>query len=159
MRPTILIGRNNLSGNNPIEIGNLKMLHGLDFSHNNFSGSIPDQVSELTNLEILDLSANRLFGQIPSSLSSLHFLSHFSVANNNLHGPILSGLSFKALMPLHMRVTLDFVARHFHMSVPILLETTNTFMMTTMGIEFHDFTLLWFLASLHVFGEFVVHWL
>jgi Leucine-rich repeat (LRR) protein len=96
MRPTILIGRNNLSGNNPIEIGNLKMLHGLDLSHNNFSGSIPDQVTELTNLEILDLSANRLFGQIPSSLSSLHFLSQFSVANNNLHGPIPTGTQLQS---------------------------------------------------------------
>ncbi|XP_062173138.1 receptor-like protein 2 [Alnus glutinosa] len=100
MRSSILVGRNNLSGNIPIEIGHLKMLHALDLSHNNFSGSIPDQVSELTNLEALDLSANWLFGQIPLSLSRLSFLSKFNVANNNLHGPIPLGTqlqSFNAL--------------------------------------------------------------
>jgi Leucine-rich repeat (LRR) protein len=96
MRLAILVGKNNLSGNIPIEIGHLKMLHCLNLSHNNFSGSIPDQVSELTNLERLDLSTNRLSDEIPESLSSLHFLHHFSVANNNLHGPIPSGTQFQS---------------------------------------------------------------
>jgi Leucine-rich repeat (LRR) protein len=96
MRPAIIVGGNILSGNIPIEIGHLKMLHDLDLSHNNFSGSIPDQVSELTNLEELDLSANWLSGQIPLSLSSLHFLSKFNVANNNLHGPIPSGTQLQS---------------------------------------------------------------
>jgi hypothetical protein len=96
MRPAILVGRNNLTSNIPIEIGHLKMLHGLDLSHNNFSSNIPDQVSKLTNMEILYLSTNRVCGQIPSSLSSLHFLSQFSVANNNLHGPIPTGTQLQS---------------------------------------------------------------
>jgi Leucine-rich repeat (LRR) protein len=91
IEPGIFVANNNLSGNIPIEIGRLKMLHSLNLSHNNFSGNIPAQLSELTNLEELDLSANRLSGEIPASLSSLHFLSRFSVANNNLHGEIPSG--------------------------------------------------------------------
>jgi hypothetical protein len=66
-------------------------------------------------------------------------------------------LNSKALMPLHMRVTLDFVAPLFHMIAPILLATRETFMIRTMGLESLGFQLLWFLASLQVSGEFVVH--
>jgi Leucine-rich repeat (LRR) protein len=96
LRPAILVGNNNLSGNIPFEIGHLKQLHSLNLSYNNFLDSIPNQISELTNLEGLDLSANRLSGKIPTSLSSLHFLSRFSVANNNLQGPIPSGTQLQS---------------------------------------------------------------
>ncbi|XP_059430143.1 receptor-like protein 2 [Corylus avellana] len=96
LRPAIIVANNNLSGNIPIEIGCLKLLSVLNFSHNIFSGSIPNQISELTNLEVLDLSANQLSGEIPASLSSLHFLNAFSVANNNLHGPIPSGTQLQS---------------------------------------------------------------
>jgi hypothetical protein len=44
-------------------------------------------------------------------------------------------LNFRPLMPLHMRETLDFVAPHFHMGVPILLATIRT----AIGLESHGF--------------------
>ncbi|XP_057770259.1 tyrosine-sulfated glycopeptide receptor 1-like [Salvia miltiorrhiza] len=93
--PTALyLDYNNISGNIPLEIGQLKFIIALDLSYNNFSGIIPDTISSLTNLEKLDLSGNLLSGKIPPSLQNLHFLSFFSVAHNDLEGPIPTGGQF-----------------------------------------------------------------
>ncbi|KAL0390402.1 UNVERIFIED_CONTAM: Tyrosine-sulfated glycopeptide receptor 1 [Sesamum calycinum] len=90
----LVVGRNNLSGNIPGEIGQLKLVQYLDLSNNNFIGSIPDKLSHLVDLMRLDLSGNHLSGEIPPSLRGLHFLSSFRVADNDLEGEIPSGGQF-----------------------------------------------------------------
>ena len=77
---------NNLTGEIPLELGQLQEIHALNLSHNQLTGSIPKSFSGLTNVESLDLSHNRLSGEIPPQLIELTFLEVFSVAYNNLSG-------------------------------------------------------------------------
>ncbi|KAA8535233.1 hypothetical protein F0562_030236 [Nyssa sinensis] len=77
---------NQLTGEIPIEIGNLNEIRALNLSHNHLIGSIPSTFSNLRNVESLDLSYNNLNGSIPSQLAVLNSLTVFSVAYNNLSG-------------------------------------------------------------------------
>ncbi|XP_070675834.1 receptor-like protein 2 [Malus domestica] len=94
--PFLDLSFNNITGNIPIEIGQLQVLQGLYLNDNNFSGIIPEKMSNLKNLEGLDLSKNRLSGKIPSSLVSLNFLKNFGVSYNNLEGPIPTSTQFQS---------------------------------------------------------------
>ncbi|KAF2317521.1 hypothetical protein GH714_023836 [Hevea brasiliensis] len=76
---------NNLTGEIPVEIGNLDKIQLLNLSHNKLTGLIPQSFSNLTQIESLDLSYNNLNGKIPQ-LTQLYFLAVFSVAHNNLSG-------------------------------------------------------------------------
>ncbi|XP_057987781.1 cuscuta receptor 1-like, partial [Hevea brasiliensis] len=76
---------NNLTGEIPVEIGNLDKIQLLNLSHNKLTGLIPQSFSNLTQIESLDLSYNNLNGKIPQ-LTQLNFLAVFSVAHNNLSG-------------------------------------------------------------------------
>ncbi|XP_057989006.1 cuscuta receptor 1-like [Hevea brasiliensis] len=76
---------NNLTGEIPVEIGNLDKIQLLNLSHNKLTGLIPQSFSNLKQIESLDLSYNNLNGKIPQ-LTQLYFLAVFSVAHNNLSG-------------------------------------------------------------------------
>ncbi|RWR75578.1 receptor like protein 3-like protein [Cinnamomum micranthum f. kanehirae] len=77
---------NRLTGEIPLEMGQLNGLHSLNLSHNQFTGPIPITLKNLSLIESLDLSYNRLNGTIPSELTELTYVEIFSVAHNNLSG-------------------------------------------------------------------------
>ncbi|XP_012473509.1 receptor-like protein 15 isoform X3 [Gossypium raimondii] len=81
---------NRLTGEIPIEIGNLSEIRSLNLSHNNLTGHIPSTFSKLKQIESLDLSHNNLIGRIPSQLTELYTLAVFNVSHNNLSGSIPS---------------------------------------------------------------------
>ncbi|XP_031490915.1 probable LRR receptor-like serine/threonine-protein kinase At1g74360 [Nymphaea colorata] len=80
----INLGYNNLSGSLPPEIGRIP-LKVLNLTYNSISGRIPDELGDLTCLEILDLSFNNFSGEFPSAaLSRLHQLNKLNVSFNKL---------------------------------------------------------------------------
>ncbi|KAM0861831.1 hypothetical protein ACQ4PT_045619 [Festuca glaucescens] len=83
------LSANMLSGEIPLEIGNLSHIKSLNLSNNFFTGSIPATFANLSQIESLDLSENRLNGSIPWQLTRLSSLEVFSVAYNNLSGCLL----------------------------------------------------------------------
>ncbi|GKV36239.1 hypothetical protein SLEP1_g44388 [Rubroshorea leprosula] len=79
---------NNLSGEIPTEMTNLKDLPSLNLSYNFLTGRIPANMGNMRMLESLDLSVNELSGPIPESMSSLTFLSYLNMSDNQLSGKI-----------------------------------------------------------------------
>ncbi|CAA3010378.1 probable LRR receptor-like serine/threonine-protein kinase At1g74360 [Olea europaea var. sylvestris] len=78
---------NQLYGKFPPKIGRLPLIV-LNVSQNNFSGEIPWQIGNLKCLQNLDLSYNNFSGSFPISLNNLNDLSKFNVSYN----PYVSGV-------------------------------------------------------------------
>ncbi|GLJ09762.1 hypothetical protein SUGI_0115430 [Cryptomeria japonica] len=72
----LYLGWNNLQGNIPIEIGQVKNLGLLALLYNNLSGNIPDSLAHLQQIRGLYLGVNELTGTIPSSLGWNCLISH-----------------------------------------------------------------------------------
>ena len=67
----LILGRNQLNGSIPLELGNLAKLAVLDLAGNQLSGSIPPELGNLENLQGLFLFDNQLSGSIPHELCGL----------------------------------------------------------------------------------------
>jgi len=83
---------NNLEGEIPTSIQNLKELKVLELSFNKISGNLPSSLGSLTKLEVLALNGNFLMGRIPSSLGNLKNLKQLHLSSNNLSGELPSSL-------------------------------------------------------------------
>lgn len=109
----ISLSNNNLSGNIPDEIGNLKQLTSLSMSWNNLTGelplslfslskleyitligtnglcgTLPENLGNLVNLQSLTLSINKFEGEIPHSIGNLEKLHSLYLENNNFSGEL-----------------------------------------------------------------------
>ncbi|CAA2963266.1 probable LRR receptor-like serine threonine-kinase At1g74360 [Olea europaea subsp. europaea] len=81
------LGINQFYGKFPTEIGRMPLVV-LNISQNKFSGEIPWQIGNLKCLMNLDLSYNNFSGSFPTSLNNLNDLSKFNVSYN----PYISGV-------------------------------------------------------------------
>ncbi len=79
---------NQLTGNIPIELGNLTELTFLNLVSNQLTGNIPTELGGLTRLTDLYLSFNQLDGPIPALIGNLTELTFLSLAGNQLTGNI-----------------------------------------------------------------------
>ena len=84
---------NNLEGNLPSSIGDLKNLRSFELSFNKISGSIPSEIGLLSKLEILALNGNNIEGSIPSTVGSLSALKELHLSSNKIGGTIPTTLS------------------------------------------------------------------
>lgn len=116
---------NQLVGVIPSEIGDLAELTSLYMGRNSFSGSIPTELWSLLNLESLNLSNGTgiggLDGTIPSEISQLSQLSRLDLRNNDLTGEILVELSTTLSL-----VEIDLAGNEFNGTIPpTLVGLTN----------------------------------
>ena len=88
----LILRDNQLSGEIPPELGNLANLEVLSLVRNRLSGPIPAEFGDLAGLKELSIWGNELSGDIPSTLAKLTKLTHFSVGYNGLTGEIPSWL-------------------------------------------------------------------
>ncbi|GAA0173683.1 hypothetical protein LIER_27249 [Lithospermum erythrorhizon] len=83
---------NNLTGNVPLTIGNLKNVEQIELYQNSLSGELPDTFSGLRKLRMLDACQNTA-GKIPESLAALH-LESLNLNDNFLEGEIPGILAY-----------------------------------------------------------------
>ncbi|XP_028751892.1 receptor like protein 21-like [Neltuma alba] len=71
------------------EIGEMKDLEYLDFSHSSLQGNIPQSMSSLSFLGVLNLSYNKFMGQFPLGTQLQNFDALSYIGNPKLCGPPL----------------------------------------------------------------------
>ncbi|KAG9307468.1 hypothetical protein G9A89_017298 [Geosiphon pyriformis] len=102
---SLSLANNNISGPIPDGIGSSgfnETMKTLDLSGNSFSGNIPNSINQLSNLRILLLQKNRLSGNIPTSMSRLGSLTELNFNNNQLTGNIDMLGSIKSLKKINL---------------------------------------------------------
>ncbi|XVE52521.1 hypothetical protein DITRI_Ditri02bG0128800 [Diplodiscus trichospermus] len=79
---------NNLTGEIPSPLGDMKNLIKLHLQLNNLIGSIPSSLGNLSSLSVLSLGQNNLKGIIPAALGRLSNLRYLFMGENKLSGSI-----------------------------------------------------------------------
>ena len=82
------LGRNDLTGAIPSQLGNLSDLETLWLGDNQLTGAIPAELGSLSNLDYLGLEGNALTDTIPTELGSLSSLTWLALNGNQLTGAL-----------------------------------------------------------------------
>uniref|UniRef100_A0ACD5UPG5 Uncharacterized protein n=1 Tax=Avena sativa TaxID=4498 RepID=A0ACD5UPG5_AVESA len=86
---TLDLGKNELSGEIPDSIGELKRLQELNLDHNNMYGELPSALSNCTNLVTVDLHANKFSGELAKvNFVNLSNLKKLDLLSNDFTGTI-----------------------------------------------------------------------
>jgi len=72
----------NLSGQIPAAIGDLKEIVSINLSENEITGYIPEEIGQLVNLEILSIGTNKMYDPIPTSIENLTKLEKLYIHQN-----------------------------------------------------------------------------
>lgn len=83
---------NNLTGQIPVEIGNLADLQTIDFRYNKLTDTLPASIGNLTSLKSIGLDENMLTGSIPATVGNITTLEVLTITNNAISGSIPASL-------------------------------------------------------------------
>lgn len=111
------LSNNNLKGNLPLTIGNLKNLKYLDLSDNELTGRMPRELRKFDYLAYLDLSGNKFEGTLPVTLNRLQSLAYLDLGQNGFEGNLPNSLV--ELRNLNSLVLAD---NHFSGEMPMGME-------------------------------------
>ena len=99
------LGGNLLTGTLPPELGELSKLEYVELGGNLLTGALPPELGKLTELEDLELDGNLLTGTLPPELGKLVNMTHFSIEGNYLTGTIPPEIG--SLASLEIMVLID----------------------------------------------------
>lgn len=77
------LSNNNLNGDLPATLVNLRHLIHLNLSGNKLKGTLPNQLARLGKLAFFDVSKNTITGKIPKSIGKMQKLKSLQLADNN----------------------------------------------------------------------------
>ncbi|XP_057525017.1 receptor-like protein kinase HSL1 [Amaranthus tricolor] len=113
----ISMNTQNISGEIPLSICDLKDLTLIDLGNNTLTGNFPTVLYNCTKLKSLDLSGNFFVGNLPNDINKLSSnLQHLVLGSNNFSGDIPISLS-----QLKGLITLQMDSNYFNGTFPIEL--------------------------------------
>ena len=84
----LVLQKNKIGGNLPVQIALLQNLKTLSFRENHLTGNIPEELFLLVHLEFLDLRSNELSGSLSKSFRNLQRLKELFLGDNEFEGEI-----------------------------------------------------------------------
>ncbi|MCB9503767.1 MAG: T9SS type A sorting domain-containing protein [Deferribacteres bacterium] len=116
---TLDLHDNNLQGQIPGDLFNLRNIRELWLQSNNLTGRIPDEIKNVIYLERFSVAYNNLEGGINSPFETLTNMKTFHLNNNNFEGYMYSTLSN------YRKLESFLIQNNRFISIPLLAEITT----------------------------------